>query len=278
MFKIGAGNRNLSPDMEATTLPPSIEVADSSCVDELSSAVNFGERQGVDVPDMLLLHYTGMDSAEGALHWLCCEESGVSCHYFVFEDGRIVQLLPESVRAHHAGVSCWQGERDINSRSIGIEIANPGHSISPLPTFPKVQMQAVLRLCQDIVARNHIVPERVLGHSDVAPGRKQDPGENFDWGFLAAHGVGHFVEPAATSQGPVLGPGDIGPQVEALQANLARYGYDIEPNEEYDDWTATVVTAFQRHFRPKRVDGLADSSTLETMDKLLNSRSGGETA
>lgn len=247
-----------------------LTAADATCVDELSPAVNFGERRGEGVPDMLLLHYTGMDSAKGALRWLCCEESGVSCHYFVFEDGRIVQLLPESARAHHAGVSCWHGDRDINSRSIGVEIANAGHSTDLLPPFPDVQMDAVLRLSKDIISRNDIVPHRVLGHSDVAPGRKQDPGENFNWTWLAQHGVGHFVVPSPIAEGSVLAPGDAGEDVRHLQAQLTRYGYDIEPRGHYDEWTTTVVAAFQRHFRQERVDGIADRSTRETLGGLID--------
>ena len=232
--------------------------ADTTCDCTISPAVNFGERVGEGVPDILLLHYTGMDSADGALKWLCMEESGVSCHYFVFEDGRIVQLLPESKRAHHAGVSYWQGDRDINSRSIGIEIANPGHSVELLPDFPKVQMEAVTALCRDIIQRHEIKPEFVLAHSDVAPNRKNDPGENFDWAGLALQGIGLWVEPAPITSGRFFQQGDSGEPVEALQSMLALYGYDVEINGLFDEQTHSVVCAFQRHFRQSKVDGVAD--------------------
>ncbi len=226
----------------------------------------------MDRPDILLLHYTGMDSAEGALNWLCAEESGVSCHYFVFEDGRIVQLLPERVRAHHAGVSFWQGDSDINSRSIGIEIANPGHSVEPLPHFPQVQMDAVAELSADIIKRNDIRPDLVLAHSDIAPTRKSDPGENFDWAWLASQGVGHYVEPAEIRSGKFFQRGDEGEPVEALQSMLALYGYDVPVSGQFDEQTYLVVTAFQRHFRQSKVDGVADISTIETVHKLLGTR------
>ncbi|KAG1702965.1 N-acetylmuramoyl-L-alanine amidase AmiD [Nymphon striatum] len=135
-----------------------------------------------------------MESGDAALNWLCLEESGVSCHYFVHEDGRIVQLVPESKRAWHAGKSCWQDEVDTNSRSIGIEIANPGHS-GEYPEFPKVQIDAVIELCSDILRRNSgIQPCNVLAHSDVAPGRKHDPGEKFPWALLHEKGIGHWAE------------------------------------------------------------------------------------
>ncbi len=243
--------------------------ADANCVDTISPAVNYGERRDVSGPDILLLHYTGMDSEDGALRWLCAEESGVSCHYFVHEDGRIVQLLPERVRAHHAGVGAWEGHHDINSRSIGVEIANAGHA-GGLPDFPQIQMDAVARLSLDIVERNGIAARYVLAHSDIAPGRKEDPGEKFDWKWLAGHGVGHWVEPVPVRSGRFLQQGDAGQPVAALQSMLALYGYDIEINEIFDERTATVLTAFQRHFRQKRVDGVADVSTIETLHNLLS--------
>ena len=136
---------------------------------------------------MLLLHYTGMDSAEAALDWLTRQESGVSCHYLVDAEGRIAQMVPESERAWHAGQSLWEGETDINSCSIGIEIHNPGHDFD-YPDFPDAEMRAVEALCRDILSRHAIPSHRVLAHSDVAPGRKRDPGEKFDWERLARAG------------------------------------------------------------------------------------------
>ena len=229
---------------------------------------NCGERAGGDRPDMIILHYTGMPEHEAALAWLCNPESQVSSHYFVHEDGRIVQMLPENRRAWHAGKSFWAGETDINSRSIGIEIANAGHPAG-LPGYPDRQVEAVIELCRDCGQRLGIAPERVLAHSDVAPVRKVDPGENFPWGRLHAAGVGHFVEPVPVQGGRLFQKGDHGQPVEALQSMLSLYGYDIDITGEYSDKTEGVVAAFQRHFRPERVDGIADMSTIETLHRLL---------
>lgn len=217
---------------------------------------------------MLILHYTGMESADAALDWLCAAESRVSCHYFVEENGGIVQLVPENRRAWHAGVSCWRGNRDVNSRSIGIEIANPGHE-NGYPPFGEAQMAAVGALCRDLVDRLAIPARNVLAHSDVAPGRKRDPGEKFDWARLHRLGVGHWVEPAPIRDGMPVQKGGHGPAVRDLQSKLADYGYDVVVDGEFDGATETVVTAFQRHFRPERIDGIADPSTVATLDRLL---------
>ena len=243
-------------------------LADTACVARTCTAVNFGERKGKLQPNILLLHYTGMNDGDGALKWLCCEESGVSCHYFIEEDGTILQLVSEAKRAHHAGAGSWKGDDDINSRSIGIEIVNAGHP-GGLPEFPKVQMEAVARLSLDIIKRHSIQPSRVLAHSDIAPGRKVDPGEKFDWKWLAEQGVGHWVEAAAISSGRFFQEGDVGQPVEALQSMLAMYGYGIEITGNFCDKTRIVVEAFQRHFRPERVDGVADISTLETLHAVI---------
>lgn len=229
---------------------------------------NFGERANGLKPDMIVLHYTGMPSAQGALDWLVNPESQVSSHYFVFEDGRVVQMVPEEKRAWHAGKSVWKGQTDINSCSIGIEIANPGHPAG-LPDFHAPQIDAVIALCQDIIARHAIVPERVLGHSDVAPVRKIDPGEKFPWKLLAQSGVGHWIEPTAIAGGRFFQRGDAGPPVEALQAMLGFYGYNTPVSGEFCERTEGDVAAFQRHFRPERVDGVADFSTIDTLHRLL---------
>lgn len=231
---------------------------------------NHGERIGVAGPDMIILHYTGMPTAEGALAWLCSPESQVSSHYFVHEDGRIDQLVPEARRAWHAGRSVWKGETDINSRSIGIEIANAGHP-GGLPEFPDEQIAAVAELCRNCVERWSIAPERVLAHSDVAPIRKVDPGEKFPWGRLHAEGVGHWVEPAPAGGGRFFQRGDTGQPVEALQSMLSLYGYDTEISGNFCERTEGDVAAFQRHFRPQRVDGVADMSTIDTLHRLLSS-------
>jgi N-acetylmuramoyl-L-alanine amidase len=218
--------------------------------------------------DILLLHYTGMQSGEAACERLCATDAKVSSHYLVYEDGRIDQLVPEALRAWHAGVSSWKGETDINSRSIGIEIVNPGHEFG-YRDFPQAQIEALIALCRDIVARHAIPPERVLAHSDVAPGRKQDPGERFPWGRLAAAGIGIWIEPAPIREGDALAPAQRGEDITMLQTMLMKFGYPAELTGLYDEATRDVVTAFQRHFRPARVDGIADRSTVETLRRLL---------
>jgi N-acetylmuramoyl-L-alanine amidase len=240
---------------------------DSNRVARVAPSPNYGERRAAR-PDMIVLHYTGMPDAEAALERLCAPGSEVSAHYVVLEDGAIVQCVPEARRAWHAGVSSWGGETDINSHSIGIEVVNPGHEWG-YRDFPPAQIDAVIALCRDIVARHAIAPQRVLAHSDVAPARKQDPGEKFPWGTLHAAGVGHWVRPAAIEGGPVLTIGDSGSGVRALQEDFADFGYGITATGHYDEATALVVVAFQRHFRPERVDGVADVSTLTTLRALL---------
>lgn len=230
---------------------------------------NFGERAGGRTPDIILLHYTGMETADGALKWLCAPESQVSCHYFVYEDGRVEQLVREADRAWHAGKSFWKGETDINSASIGIEIANAGHP-GGLPDFPDAQVAAVVELCRDCGKRWQIAPERVLAHSDVAPVRKVDPGEKFPWERLHAGGVGHWVAPSPIAGGRFFQKGDSGQPVEALQTMLSLYGYGTEIDGVYSEKMEGAVAAFQRHFRPDRVDGIADFSTIDTLHRLLS--------
>lgn len=229
---------------------------------------NVEPRVGDLSPHILLLHYTGMDDAQKACDWLCNPISKVSCHYLIDEQGRIVQMVDETLRAWHAGQSNWAGELDINSRSIGIEIQNGGHSAGS-PDFPPEQMAAVVALSADIVRRQNIAPRMVLAHSDVAPGRKIDPGEKFNWALLNAGGVGHWVEPEPVNGGTFLQSGDTGDAVYALQSMLKMYGYGIDVNQQYDHLTRIVVEAFQRHFRPARVDGIADQSTVATLHRLL---------
>jgi N-acetylmuramoyl-L-alanine amidase len=221
---------------------------------------------------MIVLHYTGMPSAEAALTRLTDPAAKVSSHYLVHEDGRIDQLVPEARRAWHAGVSSWKGVTGINACSIGIEIVNPGHEFG-YRDFPDVQIEAVIALCQDIMVRHSIAPARVLAHSDVAPGRKEDPGERFPWHRLAARGVGLWAEPSAIVAGEALRPNDRSDDVAALQRMLARFGYAADATGSYDERTRDSVTAFQRHFRPARVDGVADVSTRDTLRRLLDAGS-----
>ncbi|MBC8048765.1 MAG: N-acetylmuramoyl-L-alanine amidase [Chitinophagales bacterium] len=220
---------------------------------------------------MLMLHYTGMTCAEKAIMWLAAPESKVSCHYVIDEAGVITQMVAEGMRAWHAGVANWANDVDINSHSIGIEIHNGGHDHG-YPDFPEPQMAAVEALCRNILARHRIEPARVLAHSDVAPRRKRDPGEKFDWARLAQAGIGHWVEPAPPGGDSGLGCGDSGNAVMRLQRQLRAYGYWIEAHSFYDEHTEIVVTAFQRHFRAALVNGRADASTIDTLDRLIASR------
>ena len=221
----------------------------------------------VRVPDMLVLHYTGMQTGQEALDRLRDPEAKVSAHYLVEEDGRIFRLVPEERRAWHAGVSSWKGESGCNGISIGIEIVNPGHEWGYRP-FPEVQIAAVIGLVGDIRSRWDISDDRILGHSDVAPDRKQDPGELFPWKALAEAGHGLWAEPAP-APGAALGSGEEGTGVIVLQGGLRRFGYDCPLNGRYDEATQTIVTAFQRHWRPEQVDGLADGDTRARLMALL---------
>lgn len=248
---------------------PALLCADTPLVDALVPSPNYGARRaGVD---MLVLHYTGMASADAAIELLRTPAAEVSCHYVVREDGSIVQMVAEGARAWHAGLSSWEGVTDSNSRSIGIEIVNGGHDFG-LPPFPDVQIARVIALSRDIIARHAIRADRVLAHSDIAPARKRDPGERFPWQALHAAGVGHLVPEAHITGGRFFMPGDHGEPVAALKAMLAWYGYGIALDDAYDAATAEVVAAFQRHFRPSQVDGVADASTLLTLRNLIATR------
>ena len=183
-------------------------------------------------------------------------------------------MVAEEERAWHAGQSLWAGETDLNSCSIGIEIHNPGHDFD-YPDFPDAEMRAVEALCLDILGRHAIPPDRVLAHSDVAPGRKRDPGEKFDWQRLARAGIGLWVEPVPLEHDPGLGPGDEGEKSRRAATALHEYGYGVEVTTTYGTGLEKVIEAFQRHFRPARIDGRADSSTIATLEKLLAAKAGG---
>ena len=213
-----------------------------------------GEAPNIRAIDMLVLHYTGMQSAAEAIDRLCDPEAKVSSHYVVEEDGTVWRLVPEEQRAFHAGVSCWQGEQNLNHCSIGIEIANPGHEWGYRP-FPEPQMAAVEELCRDILSRWRIPSCRIVGHSDIAPDRKSDPGELFDWARLARAGIGLWPEPPAT-QARRRGRGVGVVERAAALADLARIGYCVCAATE-----RVAVAAFQRRFRPERWDGLIDAET-----------------
>ena len=226
---------------------------------------NFEPRKGV--PDTIVLHYTGMPTGEEALARLRDPDAKVSSHYVVEEDGRIFRLVPEERRAWHAGVSFWKGERDLNTRSVGVEIVNPGHEFGYRP-FPAPQIAAVIELVADIRTRWMVDDGRIVGHSDIAPDRKDDPGELFPWKRLAEAGHGYWVEVPAAPGAP-LGEGETGPGVFALQAGLTRLGFDCAPSGEYEPRTSCIVRAFQRHWRPEKVDGVADGETRARLIALL---------
>lgn len=216
---------------------------------------------------MVVLHYTGMTDGPSALARLCDPEAKVSSHYVVEEDGRVFLLVPEERRAWHAGVSYWAGERDINGLSIGIEIVNPGHECGYRP-FPEAQIASVIALLDEVRERWTIPDARILGHSDVAPARKIDPGELFPWARLAAAGHGLWAEPAPAPE-PELSEGDEGGPTLALQAGLSRLGFDCPPTGTFDDHTRTVVSAFQRHWLQSRFDGTADGATRARLMAIL---------
>jgi N-acetylmuramoyl-L-alanine amidase len=251
----------------------------SALVQKLYPSPNHGERRGCAGPDSIILHYTGMRDAASALLWLANPLSQVSAHYLLFEDGRIFQMVPENRRAWHAGRSAWQGETDMNSRSIGIEIVNPGHDLTvegpfpPLgPAYPDMQIAALIVLLRDIVTRWNIPARRILAHSDIAPGRKIDPGEWFPWEKLAKAGLGLW--PKAPIPVELASPiryqlKDEGMPIAALQSMLVAFGYGIEISGVYDQKTFDVIAAFQRHWRQSRVDGVADGETLALLRKML---------
>lgn len=226
---------------------------------------NFDAR--TTLPDIIVLHYTGMQTGEGALARLRDPEAKVSSHYMVEEDGRVFRLVPEERRAWHAGRSFWKGQTDINSASIGVEIVNPGHEFGYRP-FPDAQIASVIALVADIRTRWIVEDGKIVGHADVAPDRKEDPGELFPWKHLAEAGHGLWVEPPA-APGEPLGEGEEGAGVFALQAGLTRLGYDCAPSGKYDARTAAVIRAFQRHWRQERVDGIADGETRARLIGLL---------
>jgi N-acetylmuramoyl-L-alanine amidase len=213
-----------------------------------------GEAPNIRAVDMLVLHYTGMRSAAEAIDRLCDAEAKVSAHYVVEEDGTVWRLVPEERRAFHAGVSCWQGEQNLNHCSIGIEIVNPGHEWGYRP-FPEPQMAVVEELCRDILSRWRIPSYRIVGHSDIAPDRKSDPGELFDWPRLARAGIGLWPAPAA-DQARRRGRGVGVVERAAGLSDLARIGYCVGAATE-----RVAVAAFQRRFRPQRWDGLIDGET-----------------
>jgi N-acetylmuramoyl-L-alanine amidase len=222
---------------------------------------NHADRGDAPRIDMLVLHYTGMTSAQAAIERLCDAEARVSAHYLIEEDGAVWQLVAEERRAFHAGISCWRGETDLNRVSIGIEIVNPGHEWGYRP-FPQAQMAALVELCRGILARRPIPPDRIVGHSDIAPDRKSDPGELFDWARLAAAGIGLWPPPRPgleRRRGKAVG---VVERMGAL-ADLAAIGYCVAAGSE-----RVALAAFQRRFRQARWDGLIDEETAVRLKQV----------
>jgi len=251
---------------------------------EAHPSPNFNDRK--HPVDMLVLHYTGMQTGQAALDRMCDPSAEVSAHYMIWEDGRVVQLVGEDKRAWHAGASSWGGEQDLNSRSIGIEIVNGGHdwplSGNELPPFPSVQIEALIELCTGILGRWDIPGARIVGHSDIAPARKKDPGEHFPWDQLARAGIGlwplSMTEDSATAErtlkdgphliGRGLGPGDDKQAVARMQSMLTEIGYALDENGIYDDATEAIIRAFQRRWLQDQVTGQADLRTLRIISLL----------
>lgn len=250
-------------------MEPTSFVPDTALPCAVRASPNHGDRHGRGI-DAIVLHYTGMPSAEAALAHLCNPAAEVSSHYVIDEAGVLFQLVPEGRRAWHAGRSYWRGERDMNSVSIGIEIVNAGHD-GGLPPFPDAQIATVIALCQDLTRRYDIPADRVLAHSDIAPGRKIDPGERFPWDTLAAAGVG-ILPGAGPAQGSVvLAQGARGARIAALRSSLSAWGFDATPHDTDDTYgadTRIIIAAFQLRFRRKCANGIADPDTVARLHSL----------
>jgi N-acetylmuramoyl-L-alanine amidase len=219
-----------------------------------------------DTPvDILLLHYTDMRSCDEAVERLRDPAARVSAHYCIGVDGTVHALVPEERRAWHAGISSWAGARDINGRSIGIELDNPGHQFGYMP-FAEAQMQALIELSLGILQRHPIPAHRVLGHSDVAPARKIDPGELFDWRRLAAAGIGLWPDATGFAD---PGPAETAAAMARVQSDLARFGYDVGVTGIADGRSRAALAAFQRHFHPCRITGEADGGTRRMLAALI---------
>jgi N-acetylmuramoyl-L-alanine amidase len=220
---------------------------------------NFNERA---LPvSMLVLHYTGMKDADSAIARLTDPAAKVSCHYLVLEDGQVLRMVDEDKRAWHAGRSFWRGITDVNSASIGIEIVNPGHEFGYRP-FPEEQMSGLIPLVADIVDRHSIPRSNVVGHSDVAPDRKQDPGELFDWARLARLGLA-LARPTRNLMDPLWTDG-------GFLLALERFGYDVSNKD-------AAIMAFQRRFRPELMDAEIDGECRAILLSLLLDRERGVT-
>lgn len=232
-----------------------------------SPSPNWDERPDGNMIDTVVLHYTGMKTGAEALARLCDPAAKVSAHYMIEEDGRLYQLVPEDKRAWHAGVSSWQGRDNINHTSIGIELVNPGHEFG-YRHFPTAQIDRLLDLLGDITARHEIAPSRFIGHSDIAPDRKSDPGERFPWQRLASAGYGLWSDVSGESVRSVAKVGDKGALVGNLNKQLGIVGYHISDHDSFDYPTECAVRAFQAHWRPETVSGIVDEGTAARLEDI----------
>lgn len=233
---------------------------------------NFDERT---LPvSLLILHYTGMKTGGEALERMTDAEAKVSAHYMVEEDGQVFQLVDEDKRAWHAGVSEWQGESNINSNSIGIEIVNRGHDWpnedGSLAEYPDVQINAVIALCKEIISRHGSLT--LLGHSDIAPARKIDPGENFPWQGLAAAGLGYWPDVQSDDRRVLFEEGSRDRGVAIVQRGLAHIGYGARVTGVMDEETKLIIEALQRRYRPDQIDGVVDIQTMDVIKALAEFR------
>ena len=220
---------------------------------------NFNERQGHTTPQLIILHYTDMLDALSALERLCAPATQVSAHYLISKGGEIYQMVPDSMRAWHAGQSYWQGETDINSASIGIELDNPGHSYG-LEPYPQVQLGALLDLLKSLRQRYNIPRSHIIGHSDIAPLRKRDPGEHFPWEWLRQHQLGHEIAPT-----PIRATAK---NISEIQQQLQLIGYHCPNSGELDELTEAVLMAFTRHFIPDRLSTAISPQLLDILSRV----------
>lgn len=228
---------------------------------------NWNERPEGSPIDTVILHYTGMQTGEAALERLCDPAAEVSAHYLIEEDGRAYQMVPEEKRAWHAGLSYWQGRSNLNHSSIGIELVNPGHEFGYRP-FPDEQISTLINLLSDIKNRHTIPASRFLGHSDVAPDRKTDPGELFPWQLLAESGFGLWSGSDGSDTRVLARSGDQGEKVNNLNKQLGIVGYHMVNTESFGAETECVIRAFQAHWRPEAVTGLYDVGTARRLENI----------
>lgn len=236
----------------------------------MMTSPNFNDRK---LPiSMLVLHYTGMESGAAARERLCDPTAEVSAHWMVHEDGTVENLVAEDKRAWHAGVGSWNGICDVNSASIGVEIVNGGHNVplsdGSLPPYTDMQIMAVIKLSKEIIGRHDIKASNVVGHSDVAPGRKEDPGEHFPWAGLAAAGIGFWPGKLPDDSRVIFEAGDRDRGLSIIQRGLADLGYGASVTGCLDEPTQDIIRAIQRRYRPDRIDGVIDIPVMEILKKL----------